>query len=60
MLRELMDYATSPEFVLSYKWSPGDLVIWDNRGLLHSGTSYDRDKYVRTIYRVSIEGEEPS
>jgi taurine dioxygenase len=60
MLRDLMDYATSPEFVLSYRWSPGDLVIWDNRGLLHSGTPYDRDKYVRTIYRVSIEGEEPS
>ncbi len=60
MLRELMDYATSPEFLLSYVWSPGDLVIWDNRGLLHSATPYDRDKYVRTIHRVSIEGEEPS
>jgi taurine dioxygenase len=58
-MASLLAYATEPEFVLDYKWAPGDLVIWDNRGLLHMATEYDRKNEVRTVYRVSLEGEEP-
>ncbi len=59
LMADLLAYATQAEFVLDYKWTPGDLVIWDNRGLLHMATEYDRRSEVRTVYRVSIEGEEP-
>ena len=41
LLGELLEHATQPEFVYRHKWSPGDLVIWDNRAVLHRGRRYD-------------------
>ncbi len=35
LLDEIWSYATRPEFVWQQKWQPGDLVIWDNRRVLH-------------------------
>jgi taurine dioxygenase len=59
LLKRLYDRATRPENVYSHKWRPKDLVIWDNRGLLHTATSYDKDKYRRICYRMSVIGERP-
>ena len=49
----------APENVYSHKWLPKDLVIWDNRGLLHTATAYEKDKYRRICYRMSVIGERP-
>jgi alpha-ketoglutarate-dependent taurine dioxygenase len=35
LLAELLAHATRPEFVYAHRWRPGDLVMWDNRVLLH-------------------------
>ncbi len=35
LLQELLDHATQPQFVYQHTWRVGDLVIWDNRCLLH-------------------------
>jgi taurine dioxygenase len=59
LLNRLFDRATSAENVYSHKWRPKDLVIWDNRGLLHKATSYDKEKYRRICYRMSVIGERP-
>jgi putative 2-oxoglutarate oxygenase len=59
LLERLYDRATRAENVYSHKWRPKDLVIWDNRGLLHTATSYDKVKYRRICYRMSVIGERP-
>jgi len=59
LIRELTDHATQPQFVYRHKWRVGDLVIWDNRCTLHTGTAFDADKYRRVMWRTTIEGEVP-
>jgi alpha-ketoglutarate-dependent taurine dioxygenase len=55
----LLARATQPEHVYSHKWRNNDLVIWDNRGLLHTATAYDKERYRRICYRLSVIGEKP-
>jgi taurine dioxygenase len=59
LLNSLFAKATRPDNVYSHKWRPKDLVVWDNRGLLHTATAYDKDKYRRICYRMSVIGERP-
>lgn len=56
---DLISRATRPERVYSHKWRTNDLVIWDNRGLLHTATAYDKERYRRICYRLSVIGEKP-
>ena len=37
----LNEFATQPQFRYSHAWREGDLVIWDNRAVLHRATAYD-------------------
>ncbi len=41
LLAELLEHATQPRFVYRHEWQRGDLVIWDNRAVLHRGRRYD-------------------
>lgn len=41
LLAELLEHATQREFVFRHEWQPGDLVMWDNRAVLHRGRRYD-------------------
>ncbi len=59
LIRELTDHATQPQFVYRHKWRVGDLVVWDNRCTLHTGTAFDADKYRRVMWRTTIEGDVP-
>ena len=46
LLEELQGFATSSRFLYRHRWQPGDLVIWDNRSLLHRAiSSFDMDRY---------------
>jgi taurine dioxygenase len=56
---DLIARATKPERVYSHKWRPKDLVIWDNRGLLHTATGYDKQNHRRICHRLSVIGEKP-
>jgi alpha-ketoglutarate-dependent taurine dioxygenase len=53
-----LERATKPEFVYSHSWAIGDLVIWDNRGVLHRAEPYGEDSG-REMHRVSLLGDEP-
>lgn len=57
LLERLLAGATQSEFVLTHKWSVGDLVIWDNRGDLHRATHYAEDSG-RMMHRVTLVGDE--
>jgi alpha-ketoglutarate-dependent taurine dioxygenase len=60
--RDLLDglvvRATSPERVYRHEWQVGDLVIWDNRGVLHRAAPYD-PKSPRDMHRTTFAGDEP-
>ena len=56
LLRELLQHATRPEFSYVHEWLPGDLVIADNRCLLHAATWYDADRYTRLMWRTTVMG----
>lgn len=40
-LQDLLEHATQRERVYTHEWTPGDLVMWDNRSTLHRGRRYD-------------------
>jgi taurine dioxygenase len=53
LLDELAAHATQPRYQLSYAYSVGDVVIWDNASLLHSATLTNPDD-PRTLWRITI------
>jgi alpha-ketoglutarate-dependent taurine dioxygenase len=57
LLDQLLTWATQPRFVYQHAWSVGDLVMWDNTGLLHRVEPYPADSG-RLMHRVTIAGEE--
>jgi len=60
LLEELLSHATEPRFVYSHVWRPGDLVLWDNRCLLHRAVAnYEMGKHRRVLMRVVVKGTEP-
>ena len=60
LLAELLDYATQRQFVYAHRWCRGDLVMWDNRCLLHRAVAnYDMGKYRRVMHRSVVRGTVP-
>lgn len=53
IIRDLMEYATQPQFVYSHKWRLGDLVIWDNRATMHRARAFDDKTHAREMRRVA-------
>ena len=56
LLAELMTHATQPEFVYAHAWEVGDLVIWDNRAVLHRGRPWEAHRFKRTLHRTTVAG----
>jgi alpha-ketoglutarate-dependent taurine dioxygenase len=57
-LDDLLARATRPDRVYRHEWMVGDLVIWDNRGVLHRALPYDASS-PRDMHRTTIAGDEP-
>ena len=57
LLAELERRATTPDRVLRHTWSVGDMVIWDNRGLVHRACPFDR-REPRRMHRTTLVGDE--
>ena len=60
ILFELAQRAEQPEFMLSHAWREGDVIIWDNRAVLHRATAYDAVKHKRLMQRTTIGGDAPT
>jgi alpha-ketoglutarate-dependent 2,4-dichlorophenoxyacetate dioxygenase len=54
LLHDLLEHATQRQFVYAHRWRPGDLVIWDNRAVLHRGRRYDLSQ-PRDMRRSTVE-----
>ena len=57
LLADLERRATAPERVLRHSWSVGDMVMWDNRGLVHRACAFDRTE-PRRMHRTTLLGDE--
>lgn len=55
----LVDYIGQPKFCYTHNWQKNDLIMWDNRVLLHRVIPYDYAKYRRAMIRGTVEGEVP-
>jgi taurine dioxygenase len=59
LLDELLAHATASRFQYRHAWEPGDLLLWDNRCLLHKANGdYDMNE-MRYLYRVMLKGGVP-
>jgi alpha-ketoglutarate-dependent 2,4-dichlorophenoxyacetate dioxygenase len=56
----LNEFATQPRFRYSHAWRDGDLVIWDNRAVLHRATAYDTLRQKRLMQRTTVRGDGPT
>src|SRR3989442_1156421 len=60
LLHELLAQATRPESVYTHRWRPWDLVMWDNRSVLHRGRPWDAARHRRVMRRTTIAGDGPT
>jgi alpha-ketoglutarate-dependent taurine dioxygenase len=57
LIGELLAWITQPRFVYRHEWSLGDMLIWDNTGVLHKVEPYPLDSG-RLMHRTTLLGEE--
>ena len=48
----LINHVNKEEFIFSYKWSKGDLVLWDNLSIMHKASEIKNCK--RVMHRITI------
>ncbi len=57
LLDDLLERSTGPDRVYRHEWEVGDMVIWDNRGVLHRALPYDASS-PRDMHRTTLAGDE--
>ena len=57
LLKELLEHVTQPEFRYRHEWQEGDLIIWDNRCVLHRSTPFDTTRHKRLMQRTTVAGD---
>lgn len=60
LLEDLLAFATRPRFVYSHQWRRGDLVIYDNRCVLHRARPYAWTAQRRIMHRTTVAGDGPT
>ena len=57
LIEELYQHATQVRYEYRHQWRVGDMVIWDNRSVMHQANAdYDPEEY-RYLYRVMLQGD---
>ena len=59
LLDDLLDFAARPPRTYAHKWRTGDLMMWDNRCILHRARPYDHTE-VRIMRHVRVAGDPAS
>jgi len=60
LLDELLRHATRTDLVYEHKWRPHDLLIWDNRCLMHCASNkFDMENERRLLHRTILSGTVP-
>ena len=58
LLNALWAHLGQPQFVWRQEWERGDLIIWDNRSVMHQREAFD-PRARRLMHRVMIKGSRP-
>ena len=59
LIEEVNTLAIHDDLVYRHRWSPGQLILWDNRCVLHRATAYDPATQRRVIRRCTVLGSVP-
>lgn len=60
LLNSLLEHATQRQFVYRHRWRVGDLVMWDNRCLLHRAlANHEMGSERRILHRTVVKGTVP-
>ena len=59
LLKQLLDHATQDRFTYTHKWRNKDIVMWDNRAVMHRGRPWDYMK-PRVMHRTTVAGRGPT
>jgi len=59
LLRDLTEHATQPKYVYAHRWTQWDLVMWDNRQMMHRARRYDESQ-PRDMRRTTVAGDAPT
>lgn len=59
LLRDLTEHATQTEFRYVHRWRLYDLVMWDNRQVMHRVRRFDESE-VRDVRRTTVAGDAPT
>ena len=59
MIEEVNRLAAADHLIYRHKWEPRQLIVWDNRCVLHRATAYDTAGERRVMRRCTVIGDEP-
>lgn len=59
LLAFLENHATRPENVYRHRWSRGDVLMWDNRAVMHYAVHDYDDTMPRLMHRTTAAGDRP-
>ena len=60
LIEELNTLAIHPDLTYEHRWKPSELIVWDNRCLMHRATAYDPFTQGRVVRRCTVLGEVPA
>jgi taurine dioxygenase len=61
LLDALTAHAVEERFVYRHKWRAGDMLMWDNRCLLHrANANFDAARFPRVLHRTCLRGSAPA
>ncbi len=60
LIDRLIAFGTQERFVYRHAWTPHDLVLWDNRAVLHRATPFHSGNERRHMVRTTVAGEGPT
>ncbi len=60
LIDRLMAHATQPAFTYAHRWQRHDLVMWDNRAVLHRATPFATATERRHMVRTCVAGSAPT
>jgi len=60
LLDDLLAFACQPPRTYEHQWHPGDVIVWDNRCLMHRARPYDHRATARVMRHARIAGDPAS
>lgn len=58
VMKALFEFVEQPKFIHTHTWEEGDMIIWENRTLIHKGSKAKPGEYSR-MYRIGIYDDLP-